>query len=433
MKILSNPNNTIRMRFLGALLSLTFLTACNKELPPPKPIETPAPSGETIMEKLNAADYSILKAAIEKAGTFASTTGKLSDILANPEGVITFFAPDNTAILRSFALMGLPADASSLNFFRAGQLDSLLKYHLIGGLSLTTNSISPVAPALNLYLQSALLLAPPSPSLPPGYRMPIFLGKQGSSGFVNNIPIVQADIAAANGVMHKTYAALLPPDKVIWQTIAANAGGSYDYFKAAVIRADGGESASGQFQSALSTPNANFTVFVPTDAAFEQTLTQLIAKALMEGGMPQGDAVSAATLLVGVYGPTIISNPSSIPVYGPGLAAEITPELLAGVVAYHIVAQPGTTVVGYRNFLVNFPATAANLPTLVNASVPQHPGLTLQASFGALGITAATVKGLGNATASNVVLNAIPGVTHDIHHINGVIQRIDQVLLPIPL
>ncbi|MCH5721221.1 hypothetical protein [Niabella hibiscisoli] len=102
--------------------------------------------------------------------------------------------------------------------------------------------------------------------------------------------------------------------------------------------------------------------------------------------------------------------------------------------AYHIVGKPGqaktdTTpeipTIGYRNFTVNFPTQATNLPTLVNAFLPTHPGLTFQMT----NATTFTIKGIGNTTAAKVVLSAAPGVTNDINQINGVIQRIDQVLL----
>lgn len=414
--------------FAAALL----LQACNKDLPEAIPI-TPEKSTatETLLQKLNAPEFSILKTAVEKASTFASTTGKLTDLLGNENDEFTFFAPDNTAILTSFSLLGLPADASSLNFFRAGQLDSMLKYHLIGGTQLTSSRISSTAPALNMYLQSMLILAAPSANLPPGYRMPIFLGKQGSAVFVNNVPVKTPDIMASNGVMHKVAVALLPPDKVLWQTIAANAGESYTYFKAAVIRADGGESATGQFQSALSTANANFTALIPTNTAFEQLLVGQITRALMDKGMPGPAAGTAAATLVAGYGVTLISNPASVPVYGPDLAAVITPQLLQGLVAYHLLAKPGTTVLGYRDFTVNFPAdNAVNVPTLVNASVPAHPGVSLKATFSGASLISATAKGLGNATASNIILSAPPSSTNDLNHVNGVIQRIDQVLLP---
>ncbi len=416
---------------LAALVSVGLLMSCNKDLPGAVPVTQPQPTGQTILQMLDAPDFSVLKAAVAKASTFNSTTGNLSQILGDSSATLTFFAPDNTAILTSFSLLGLPADPSTLDYFSAGQLDSLLKYHLIGGEKFTTARINTTSPGLNMYLQSMLLLAAPSPSLPPGYRMPVFLSKQGPAAFVNNVPVTGPDMAAANGVMHKIAIALMPPDKVLWQTIYANADNSYTYFKEAIIRADGGVNPAGTFQSALSSPNANFTALIPTNTAFQQLLTGQITLALMQQGVPQANAQTAAAGLVAGYGPTIISDPASIPMYGPQLAAVITPQLLQGVVAYHLLAQPGTTVFGYRDFTVNFPAGAAvNVPTLVNASVPAHPGVALQATFGPGGVTSATAKGVGNTSAANIQLNPLPGGTSDQNHVNGVIHRIDQVLLP---
>ncbi|WP_114793309.1 fasciclin domain-containing protein [Niabella yanshanensis] len=432
-------NKFLNRRGLQMLLGLLLVQACNKELPQAVPLEpTPPTDGETILQKLNASEYSILKAAVEKASTFNSTTGKLSDILGNPKGTVTFFAPDNPALLRSFQALGLPADPSSLSFFRAGQLDTMLKYHMVGGEALTSSRIAPLTPAFNMYLQSALVLAPPSADLPPGYRMPIFMGKQGTAAFVNNIPVVTPDIATANGIMHKMYAALLPPTQVLWQTIAMNSGGSYTYFRAAILRADMGVEPARQFQSILAIPNANFTVLAPTNAAFEEILVKLIAQALIDQGTQPAIASLFAQGLVTTYGVTIISNPASIETYGALLAAEITPQLLQGVVAYHIVGKPGkpktattaeTPTIGYRNFTFNFPVAGASQPTLVNAALETHPGLIFKGVLGPAGVTEATVKGVGNATASKVVLSPLPGATNDINHINGVIQRIDQVLL----
>ena len=63
-----------------ALSGILLLQACNKELPEAIPIDHPKGSPtETIMKKLDAAEFSILKTAVEKASTFASPTGKLSD------------------------------------------------------------------------------------------------------------------------------------------------------------------------------------------------------------------------------------------------------------------------------------------------------------------------------------------------------------------
>ncbi|MCH5687255.1 hypothetical protein LWM68_25125 [Niabella sp. W65] len=84
-------NKLFMRRSLKLLVALMLLQACNKELPQAVPLEPPPPAdGETILQKLNASEYSILKTAVEKASTFASATGKLSDILGNPSGEMTF-------------------------------------------------------------------------------------------------------------------------------------------------------------------------------------------------------------------------------------------------------------------------------------------------------------------------------------------------------
>jgi uncharacterized surface protein with fasciclin (FAS1) repeats len=62
--------------------------------------------------------------------------------------------------------------------------------------------------------------------------------------------------------------------------------------------------------------------------------------------------------------------------------------------------------------------------------VPAHPGVALKATFGATGVTAATVKGVANPTASNITINPFPGGTSDQNYVNGVLHKIDQVLIP---
>jgi hypothetical protein len=102
----------------------------------------------------------------------------------------------------------------------------------------------------------------------------------------------------------------------------------------------------------------------------------------------------------------------------------LTQQIVQGIVVYHMF--------GDRVFSVNMPTAATNKLTLLNSAVPSHPGVTLQATFGATGVTAATVKGLVNPTASNILINPTPAPagTSDQHYINGVLHVIDQVLRP---
>jgi uncharacterized surface protein with fasciclin (FAS1) repeats len=373
------------------------MASCNKDLPVAEPITQPQPTGSSIAEILADPSYSILNAAVTRA--------KLTGLLSDKSKVFTFFAPDNAAMQFS----GIPNEAA-VNFFSAGQLDTLLKYHLIGGQKYTSSNISTVFP--NLYLQSDFVLAPPSTSLPPGLRMPIFPSKNGFGLFVNNIPVTQADIPAANGVIHKVAAVVMPPSQYLWDRI--NTDPNLTYLKAAIQRADSGATASSSLQAALLNPAANLTIFAPTNTAFQQILTGQITLALMDQGMDQATAQATATVLAS--SPTVFQNPA--------LYSVLTAQVVQGIVVYHIL--------GNRAFSVNLPTTATNYPTLLNTAIPAHPGVSVQATFGLTGVTAATVQGLGNATASNILINPTPapGGTSDQHYINGTIHEIDQVLLP---
>ncbi len=420
-----------------------ILASCNKDLPDATPITPTPPSGSSIMEKLDDASFSFLKAAVTRASTVNSTTGKLSTLLADKTGVFTFFAPDDNAFKASLLVLGLPADIGSINFFRPGQLDTIIKYHLIGGQKYTSALVAPTFPNLNLYLQSSFLLAPPSAALPPGLRMPIFPGKQGPVLFANNIPVTQADIEVANGVMHKIAFALLPPSQVLWERVAVDP--DLTYLAAAVKRADEGDAAK-TLESALKNPAANLTVFAPTNLAFQQLLTGQITVALIPivtqqlipvitqqlilGGATQAEADAAAPGLAAAQAPAIAQGQAQTLASTPGvftnpaLASVLTPTTVKGIVVYHIL--------GNRAFSVNLPTTATNYPTLLNGAIAAHPGIGLQATFTTSGVTSATVKGAANTTASNILLNATPapGGTSDQHYINGTLHKIDQVLRP---
>ncbi len=414
-------------RLLTPAIIAISLFSCNKDLPVAEPITTAPPSGSSIMETLNDPNYSFLKAAVTRASTTTSATGQLSALLGDKSRVFTFFAPDDNAFKASLTALGLPADIASINFFRPGQLDTIIKYHLIGGQKFTAATIAPAAPNLNLYLQSSFVLQAPSAALPPGYRMPIFAGKQGPVVFANNIPVTQPDIAVANGIIHKVAFALLPPSQVLWQRIAADP--DLTYLLAAIQRADEGDPAK-TLESALKNAAANLTVFAPTNLAFQQILTAqitmalipIITQQLIAGGMDAATAAATAPGMAQAQATALASTPAVFT--NPALASVLTPTNVKGLVVYHIL--------GNRAFSVNLPGTAANFPTLLNSAIPTHPGVGLTATLGPTGVTAASVKGAANATASNILLNPTPapGGTSDQLYINGVIHKIDQVLRP---
>lgn len=382
---------------------VSLLISCNKELPVAEPIKAPVPTGSSINTLLDDPEFSVLKAAVAKA-TPASSSGQtpLSALFSDNSAVFTFFAPNDAALERA----GITS--TTLPFLSAGLLDTVLRYHLVGGQKITSNVIPDAFP--NLQLPTSLVLAPPSASLPPGLRMSVFPSKRGSVLWVNNIPITGADIQASNGVIHKIAFPLIPPSQFLWNRIEADP--ELSYLEAAIRKADEGAEAASSLEAALKNPAANLTIFAPTDAAMKALLTGQITQALMAQGMDQATAAATAAALAST--PAVFTNPA--------LANVLTPQTVKGLVVYHIL--------GNRAFTVNIPSDATAVKTLLNSGVPTHPGVVIKADFGATGVTSATVKGAANASASNVLINPAPDGTSDQHYINGVIHKIDQVLRP---
>ena len=398
--------------------AFSMLVACHKDVLQAEPIVPPAPTGASITETINNdPDLSILKAAIARAGT------PLTALLSDKSGVFTFFAPTNAAFQSFFTALGIPANVG-VAAFRPGQLDTLLRYNLIGGQKLTTSVVPTTFP--NLQEPSSFVLAAPSATLPPGLRMPIFPSKNGLGFFVNNIPVTGADIDVANGVIHKIPVVATPPSQYLWNRIDTDP--DLTFLKAAIVRADSGSTAATSLQAALLNPLANLTVFAPTNAAFQQVLTYQITQALVPlvtqqliaGGATPDQAAAQAPALAQGQAAALASSPDVF--QNPLLFSALTAQTVKGIIVYHLL--------GVRAFTVNFPTTPTLVPTLLNSAVAAHPGVALQATFGPTGVTAATVKGVANPTASNIAINPFPNGTSDQNYINGVLHKIDQVLIP---
>jgi uncharacterized surface protein with fasciclin (FAS1) repeats len=386
----------------------TLFASCNKDLPEATPIVTPAPTGASIngVVKANLANFSILDSAILRAGT--NTVGfppmSVSAMLSDSTGNYTVFAPTNAAFQASGIPFGLALFSGA---FPAPTVASILSYHIVPGVRLRLDSVPQTFP--NIQLPTALVLAQPSATLPPGLRASVFVSRRGNTVWVNNIPVLAGNVQASNGIIHNPAGLLLPPSRMIWDTI--NNGANFTYLKAAIQRADSGQAAASTLVAALSNPAANFTLFAPTNAAFQQTLTAVIYQKLRQQGIDSTTSINTATALAST--PGVFTNPA--------LATVLTPTLVRGLLAYH-------TLLGPRVFSVNIPTAATNVNTLLNGSVPTAPPIVVQAIFNANGLTvqSATVKGFINTAPANTV-------SRDLHFINGVVHTIDQVLIPFPL
>ena len=179
-------------------------------------------------------DFSILVAALVKAD--------LVNTLLNPDGTFTVFAPTNDG----FAEIGIPSVAA-LDDFTAAQLTPILLYHVLGtevaSSTLTNGQVVGALSEDDFYV-----------SLPTA-----------GGAFINgNTEITGFDLQFSNGVVHVINRTLQPPtDNIVDVAVAAG----FNELAAALTRAT--------LVGALSDEAAIFTVFAPTDQAFQNLYTFL--------------------------------------------------------------------------------------------------------------------------------------------------------------
>lgn len=406
--------NRIKTGFLLGLATMIVFSSCNKDVEQIADPATPAASTDPVLGDAikGNPDDSLYYRLIIKSGLLATLNNKAT--------TYTMFVPGNSA-MRSFitAASGGAVPPGSPDavysgfitaFFPAASAAGVISYNTCPQ-KLSTSSMPSSFP--NFQYPSILN---PAPTISALLRLTTF-PTTNNGAWLNNVPLIPAlDVAAANGVIHHTAVVVTPPQRFLWDRINTDAG--LTYLKAAIIRADSGTAAPGTLQGALLNIGANLTVFAPTDAAFQATLTGAIYQGLVAAGYPPG-AGTLATATALASSPTVFSNPL--------LFSVLTAQTVKGIVVYHIL--------GKRAFTNNFPTTSTFYPTLLNGGVPTHPGVALKGTFGVPFFTAATVKGVANATAANIQINASPFTpdpsgTSDQHYLNGVIHKIDQVLLP---
>ncbi|HQY12583.1 MAG TPA: fasciclin domain-containing protein, partial [Ferruginibacter sp.] len=270
----------------------------------------------------------------------------------------------------------------------------------------------------NYPLTSQIILDPNQPFV----RMPIFPARGTTYSYVNNLPLIATDMAAANGIIHTGYSIAAPPTATLKTMIAGEA--TLSYFRAAVARADSGSVGLSKFDSLLNYGVTNMTVLAPNDAAFQTLVFGLVYA-----------QVFAAT------GSTVIATAQANAAVAAGPAFlgtnNVSTALVKGIVAYHLLASlTSSTTTPYqpniRVFSNNIPATPAFVKTLVNGSIAAHPGVSAVATYLGPAVTSARFTGYGtfppggapySGTAANVL-------TMDKHAVNGVYHIIDRVLLP---
>ena len=231
-----------------------FVISCNKELPDATPIIYPPPnnSATTIGSAISTdTDYSFFKAAATKAGMLAA--------LSDSTKIFTVFLPNNDA----FRASGIPSVAV-VNSLPLTSLVPLIQYHIIPGQQYLSTNVPSTFPDIQLpsYLTIGTL-----PGTPIKLNMSTFPSTRTNGFWDNNIPVVQPDLKFSNGVVHLVAALVAPPSQVLKDAMYSNP--NLTYFKAAIARADSGQTGLNKLDSLLGYAVTNMTVLAPSDAAFQ--------------------------------------------------------------------------------------------------------------------------------------------------------------------
>lgn len=434
--------NKIKNIAAPVLVAGVLFASCNKapEAPVPNVIPANPASGISLAATITAnADDSLFNRLVIRTGSQAT--------LANTTNRYTVYVPNNAA-MRNFvnaasggAIPVAAPDAVHSNFLNTtlpiASAGGIVQYNICPQV-VTSATITSTFP--NFAYPSIIN---PNPAASPFLRLDNYPSKRSNGAWLNNIPLVPGiDVAAANGVIHHTAAVATPPSVMLWSRISTDA--DMTYLREAILRADSGTTQtpgtlnSANLQSVLSNFGPNLTVFAPTNAAFQATLyfavypsvynliyQQAYNAAILGGATPaQADviATNAATANAPAQTTALVSTPAVFS--NPLLYGGLTAQTVKGIVVYHLL--------GDRAFSVNLPTTATNIKTLLNSAIPTHPGVSIAATFTGPSVSGATVKGVGNASAFPISINPTPNPvgTSDQHFVNGVLHKLNGVLLP---
>jgi transforming growth factor-beta-induced protein len=212
-----------------------FLTSCDKdEDTDPTPENLPS---KTIAEiASDDPNFSILVDALSKAG--------LVDVLNSP-GTYTVFAPTNDAFEMLFNDLGV----SGIDDLSAEALTPILLYHVVGATAKSTDLATGYFESLSAATEDSKGIV-------------LYVEVDGGVTINSNVQVTTADIIATNGVIHVVNKVLLPPTVV---DIAIQ-NPAFSILVEAVVKTG--------LVEALSAAGP-FTVFAPTNAAFEALFADL--------------------------------------------------------------------------------------------------------------------------------------------------------------
>lgn len=325
------------LKACSATLLLLLAQGCSDDNDNEQVVQVEPEAASTIVDVAKSAgNFTTLVAALEATG--------LDETLADTSQEFTVFAPTDDA----FALLG----EETINSLLADtdRLSSILTYHVLSG---------------SVDAETAISLAGTTVDTVNGSKVALSLN--GNSLLVNTVTVTSTDIATDNGIIHVIDAVLMPiettevaPTTNIIET--AQQAGDFTTLLAALDAAG--------LTSALSDEAAEFTVFAPTDAAFEALSSKMI-NTLLANPDVLGDILKQHVLTSAVDSVTAMS-----------LNGSTTETLLGNSLPISINAETDMLMFGGANIIIKDIETTNGVIHVIDSVIVG--GVSLPESFGTI-------------------------------------------------
>ena len=335
-------------KMMSLLLSLVLLMG----------IPTFAADQDIVEIAVGNSDFSILVAALQKAELVGALQG---------EGPFTVFAPTNAAFEKLLASLGITAE----QLLNHPQLKEVLLYHVVSGQVLSSN------------LENGMMAATLS-----GESIKVDL----TSGVkINQSSVSTADVMATNGVIHIIDTVLVPstfvlsaePEVPATVVDIALSNGDFSMLVSLLQKADLVGALQGE---------GPFTVFAPTNAAFEKLLAALNISA--SDLMNQPDL--AKVLLYHVVSGNVMSTDLSDGLKAPTLNGEsVEFDLSSGVMVNQSNVVSADIKAG--NGVVHVIDTVLVPTNFVYQAVEENTEVPKTGTVGLTGIAIASIMTLAGA------------------------------------
>jgi len=295
-------------------------------------------SNETVVDVALDNGFSTLATAV--------ITAELLPALTNPFSTLTVFAPNNAA----FDQLAAALNTNTAGLLALPNLADVLTYHVLGTEVLAagiTNGavVSPLSTTNTLKLTKTST----------------------GSVYVNHAQVILADVPADNGVVHVLNKVVLPAETVV--DVALDNG--FSTLATAVITAE--------LLPALTDPFSEFTVFAPTNTAFDNLATALNTNTAGLLALPNLGSILLYHVVSGTVLSTDLTNGSVTTLNGGSIVIDVTSGVMvndAMVTSANVTADNGVVHVIDKVLL-----PTAGISEEINSNVAVYPNPSVDNIF----------------------------------------------------